>query len=97
MEMQYKKGISRIADLYQQEGDKKSRMDAESKRIENEKKIQLLQMSLKRYKNLHVLDVNEEEEGELSEGPLASFAFSNTIVPQIYHSIPSVKMFYESS
>jgi hypothetical protein len=65
MEMQYKKGISQIALLYQQEGDRKSRQDAESKKIENEKKIQLLQMALKRYKNLHVLEVDEEEEGKL--------------------------------
>lgn len=62
MEMQYKKGISQIAYLYQQEGDRKSRQDAESKKVENEKKIQLLQMALKRYKNLHVLEVDEEEE-----------------------------------
>jgi novel protein kinase C epsilon type len=67
MEMQYKKGISQIAYLYQQEGDRKSRQDAESKKIENDKKIQLLQMALKRYKNLHVLEVNEEEEGGISK------------------------------
>lgn len=63
MEMQYKKGISQIAYLYQQEGDKKSRQEAESRRVENDRKIQLLQQALKRYKNLHVLDVNEDEEG----------------------------------
>jgi hypothetical protein len=63
VEMQYKRGISQMAMLYQQEGDKKSRQDAESKRVENEKKIQLLQSALKRYKNLHVVEVNEDEEG----------------------------------
>lgn len=52
-----------MAKLYQADGDKKSRADAESKRIESEKKIQLLQTALKRYKNLHVLDVEEEEDG----------------------------------
>ena len=51
-----------MAKLYQADGDKKSRADAESKRIESEKKIQLLQTALKRYKNLHVLDEEREEE-----------------------------------
>jgi len=56
VEMQYKKGIDKMAKLYQADGDKKSKLDAESKRVESEKKIQLLQTALKRYKNLHVLD-----------------------------------------
>jgi Hr1 repeat len=62
VEMQYKKGIDKMAKLYQADGDKKSRADAESKRVESEKKIQLLQSALKRYKNLHILDDAEEEE-----------------------------------
>jgi hypothetical protein len=68
VEMQYKKGIDKMAKLYQVDGDKKSRADAESKRVESEKKIQLLQSALKRYKNLHILDDAEveEEEGEWS-------------------------------
>jgi classical protein kinase C len=67
VEMQYKKGIDKMAKLYQADGDKKSRADAESKRVESEKKIQLLQSALKRYKNLHILDdaEAEEEEGEV--------------------------------
>lgn len=66
VEMQYKLGIDKMAKLYQADGDKKSRQDAESKKVESEKKIQLLQSALKRYKNLHVLDdVVEEEVGEL--------------------------------
>lgn len=63
VEMQYKQGIDKMAKLYQADGDKKSRADAESKKVESEKKIQLLQTALKRYKNLHILDeVVEEEE-----------------------------------
>jgi classical protein kinase C len=63
VEMQYKAGIDKMAKLYQADGDKKSRADAESKKVESEKKIQLLQTALKRYKNLHILDeVVEEEE-----------------------------------
>lgn len=63
--MQYKKGIDKMAKLYQADGDKKSRADAESKKIDSEKKIQLLQTALKRYKNLHILDdvVEEDETG----------------------------------
>lgn len=62
VEMQYKRGIDKMAKLYQADGDKKSRADAESKRIESERKIQLLQSALKRYKTLHILDDVEEEE-----------------------------------
>lgn len=68
VEMKYKEGIDKMVRLYQAEGDKKSRMDAESKRVESDKKIQLLQSALKRYKSLHVLDdVEEEDDG----GPTA--------------------------
>ncbi|CAL1713348.1 unnamed protein product [Somion occarium] len=62
VEMQYKKGIDKMAKLYQADGDKKSRADAESKKIESERKIQLLQTALKRYKNLHILDDADEDE-----------------------------------
>jgi len=56
VEMQYKKGIDKMAKLYQADGDKKSKADAESKRVESDKKIQLLESALKRYKNLHIID-----------------------------------------
>jgi hypothetical protein len=62
IEMQYKKGIDKMAKLYQADGDKKSRADAESKKVESDKKIQLLQSALRRYKNLHILDDADEEE-----------------------------------
>ncbi|KAN0087748.1 hypothetical protein V8E55_006369 [Tylopilus felleus] len=68
VELQYKKGIDKMAKLYQADGDKKSRADAESKRVESEKKIQLLQSALKRYKNLHILDDVEEEDQESGTG-----------------------------
>lgn len=67
VELQYKKGIDKMAKLYQADGDKKSRADAESKRVESEKKIQLLQSALKRYKNLHILDDVEEEDQQSGE------------------------------
>ncbi|KAI1789567.1 hypothetical protein LXA43DRAFT_974146 [Ganoderma leucocontextum] len=64
VEMQYKKGIDKMAKLYQADGDKKSKADAENKRFESDRKIQLLQTALKRYKTLHILDDAAEEEGE---------------------------------
>nr|AIO05494.1 Protein kinase C [Hypsizygus marmoreus] len=69
VEMQYKKGIDKMAKLYQADGDYKSRADAESKKIVRDKKIQLLQTALKRYKNLHILDVVVEEEETGPPGP----------------------------
>ncbi|OCH91879.1 hypothetical protein OBBRIDRAFT_886681 [Obba rivulosa] len=70
VEMQYKKGIDKMAKLYQADGDKKSRADAESKKVESERKIQLLQTALKRYKNLHILDdADDEDDGGALAGP----------------------------
>ncbi|KAH0542023.1 hypothetical protein FGG08_003572 [Glutinoglossum americanum] len=54
VEKQYKEGIEKMVRLYQLEGDRKSRADAESKRVESNQKIQLLKQALKRYEDLHV-------------------------------------------
>ncbi|KAJ5558523.1 AGC-kinase C-terminal [Penicillium sp. DV-2018c] len=54
VEMQYKAGIEKMVRLYQDEGDRKSRADAENRRIESNQKIQLLKQALKRYEDLHV-------------------------------------------
>lgn len=80
VEMQYKKGIDKMAKLYQADGDKKSRADAESKRVESEKKIQLLQSALKRYKNLHILDDVEEEDQQSGEILLRSIPVTSAIL-----------------
>jgi hypothetical protein len=64
VEKQYKDGIEKMVRLYQMEGDRKSKQDAEAKRIESNQKIQLLKHSLKRYEDLHV-DI--EGEGDDSE------------------------------
>ncbi|KAF8914920.1 kinase-like domain-containing protein [Mucidula mucida] len=80
VEMQYKLGIDKMAKLYQADGDKKSRQDAESKKVESEKKIQLLNTALKRYKNLHVLDdVVEDEVGPDGERKDRSKPLSGTL------------------
>lgn len=65
VEKQYKQGIDKMAKLYSADGDKKSKADAEAKKVESEKKIQLLNAALKRYKNLHILDdvIENDETG----------------------------------
>ena len=54
VEKQYKDGVEKMVRLYQDEGDKKSKADAEARRIESNQKIQLLRQALKRYEDLHV-------------------------------------------
>lgn len=66
VEKQYKAGIEKMVRLYQDEGDRKSRADAEGKRIESNQKIQLLQQALKRYADLHV-GIGEDDPGDGKE------------------------------
>ncbi|KAH9807826.1 Protein kinase C-like [Teratosphaeria destructans] len=54
VEKQYKDGIEKMIKLYQIEGDRKSRNDAEGRRVESNQKIQLLTRALRRYEDLHV-------------------------------------------
>lgn len=54
VEKQYKDGIEKMVKLYQMEGDRKSKSDAEGRRIESNQKIQLLTRALRRYEDLHV-------------------------------------------
>ncbi|TAQ91668.1 hypothetical protein B7494_g62 [Chlorociboria aeruginascens] len=54
VEKQYLKGIEKMVQLYQMEGDRKSRADAAGRRIESTQKIQLLKQALKRYEDLHI-------------------------------------------
>lgn len=54
VERQYKDGVEKMVRLYQDEGDRKSRSDAEARRVESNQKIQLLRQALKRYEDLHV-------------------------------------------
>ena len=63
VEKQYKDGIEKMVRLYQMEGDRKSKADAEAKRIESNQKIQLLKQSLKRYEDLHV-DIDGADAGD---------------------------------
>lgn len=63
VEKQYKDGIEKMVRLYQMEGDRKSKQDAEAKRIESNQKIQLLKQALKRYEDLHV-DIDGADDGD---------------------------------
>ena len=60
LERQYKQGFDKIAKLYQAEGDRRSRDDAESRRVESASKIVLLQQALKRYKHLDLGNIEPE-------------------------------------
>ncbi|KAI9053071.1 hypothetical protein LZ554_003340 [Drepanopeziza brunnea f. sp. 'monogermtubi'] len=54
VEKQYLKGIEKMVQLYQMEGDRKSKADAAGRRVESTQKIQLLKQALKRYEDLHI-------------------------------------------
>ena len=43
-----------MVQLYQMEGDRKSRADAAGRRVESTQKIQILKQALKRYEDLHI-------------------------------------------
>lgn len=65
VEKQYKDGIEKLVRLYSDDGDKRSRADAEGRRIESNQKIQLLKQALKRYEDLHVdMETGDAPDGE---------------------------------
>lgn len=63
VEEQYLKGIEKMVQLYQMEGDKKSRADAAARKVESKQKITLLKQALKRYEELHV-DVDSSDNAD---------------------------------
>lgn len=63
VEEQYLKGVEKMVQLYQMEGDKKSRADAAARRVESKQKIILLKQALKRYEELHV-DVDSADNAD---------------------------------
>jgi hypothetical protein len=66
VEKQYLKGIEKMVQLYQMEGDKKSRADAAGRRVESSQKIQILKQALKRYEDLHIdMDSTDAPDGML--------------------------------
>lgn len=64
VEEQYLKGIEKMVQLYQMEGDKKSRADAAARKVESKQKIVLLKQALKRYEELHIdFDTSDPADG----------------------------------
>lgn len=64
VERQYKQGIEKMLQLYQDDGDRKSKSDAEGRRIESSQKVQLLRQALKKYTDLHVdVESNDQTDG----------------------------------
>lgn len=84
VEKQYKDGIEKMVRLYQLEGDRKSRADAEGRRIESNQKIQLLKQALKRYEDLHV-DMESAAEGADGIYPPSLSSLSNEKKLKVYH------------
>lgn len=67
VEKQYKDGVEKMVRLYQDEGDKRSKADAEGRRIESKQKILLLKQALKRYEDLHVdMDSADAPDGKMT-------------------------------
>ncbi|KAL2019853.1 hypothetical protein VTK56DRAFT_9115 [Thermocarpiscus australiensis] len=67
VEEQYLKGIEKMVQLYQMEGDKKSRADAAARRIESSQKIVLLKQALKRYEELHIdMDADSPDDDSIN-------------------------------
>ncbi|WPH04634.1 Protein kinase C-like protein [Acrodontium crateriforme] len=65
VEKQYKDGVEKMVKLYDMEKDRKSKADAEGRRIESVQKIQLLTRALRKYEDLHVdvdmADANDDD------------------------------------
>lgn len=64
VEDQYKQGIEKMIKLYAMEGDRKSKLDAENKRIESTQKLRLLDQALKRYEQLNIPLIDGPDGGD---------------------------------
>jgi len=78
VEEQYLKGIEKMVQLYQMEGDKKSRADAAARRVESRQKIILLKQALKRYEELHIFDSDVDSQDGMSIFLSFCFVLSST-------------------
>ncbi|KAI0392967.1 hypothetical protein F5Y17DRAFT_330193 [Xylariaceae sp. FL0594] len=61
VEEQYLKGVEKMVQLYNMEGDRKSKADAAARRVESKQKIHLLRQALKRYEQLHIDDLDSPD------------------------------------
>jgi len=90
VEKQYLKGIEKMVQLYQMEGDRKSRADAAGRRIESTQKIQLLKQALKRYEDLHI---DMESAADAPDGKLSNlFGRENSLMLLLDDSINTPNM-----
>jgi classical protein kinase C len=64
VEAQYKAGIDKMVKLYAMEGDRKSKADAEGKRVESTQKLRLLDQALKRYEQLNIGIIDAADGGD---------------------------------
>lgn len=83
VEKQYKDGIEKMVKLYQMAGDRKSRADAEGKRVESNQKIQLLKLALRRYEDLHVVDEPDSPDDDSTDMPTQRKSISGQISVRI--------------
>ncbi|KAM7182768.1 hypothetical protein V8F33_014037 [Rhypophila sp. PSN 637] len=87
VEEQYLKGIEKMVQLYQMEGDKKSRADAAGKRVESKQKILLLKQALKRYEELHI----DTDADQADDDSINSPNIRKPLSGQLYIRILAVK------
>jgi hypothetical protein len=87
VEKQYLKGIEKMVQLYQMEGDRKSRADAAGRRIESTQKIQLLKQALKRYEDLHI---DMESSADAPDGKIAPLQHNCICMLMIYRTDDSI-------
>ena len=80
VEQQYKKATDNMLKLYQADGDKKILQDTKMKQWESNKKIQLLQVALKKYRSLHVVDEDAEGEGACIVGHRSPHRLSGDLI-----------------
>jgi hypothetical protein len=65
LEKKYKEGIEKLVRLYEIEGDRRNKAQAENQRIESYQKMHLLKLALKRYQDMHI-DLDDDLQGNFS-------------------------------
>ncbi|KAK9376888.1 uncharacterized protein V1513DRAFT_410182 [Lipomyces chichibuensis] len=67
LEKKYKEGIEKLVRLYEIEGDRRNKAQAENQRIESYQKMHLLKLALKRYQDMHIdLDDDLQDNSNLN-------------------------------
>ncbi|KAK9492725.1 hypothetical protein V1508DRAFT_133364 [Lipomyces doorenjongii] len=67
LEKKYREGIEKLVRLYEIEGDRRNKAQAENQRIESYQKMHLLKLALKRYQDMHIdLDDDLQDNSNLN-------------------------------